>query len=112
MKQGEIDFRKEITDSAIKAAEIHANVVHDGWSERAYDFLKGYAEINPVFMAEDVRNASKGVVPSPPTERAWGAIIRKASVASMITHAGYRQVKNVRAHHANASVWKSLIVKY
>lgn len=111
MIQGEIDFGKKITEAAIQTAEVHANVVHDGWSEKAYDFLKGYAEINPVFMAEDVRNASKGLVPSPPTERAWGAIIRRASTEGIIMHGGYNQVKNVRAHHANASVWKSLIVK-
>jgi hypothetical protein len=112
MKQTEIDFAKKATDEAIQRGVDHANAVHSNWSDQAFEFLKGYAEINPIFMVEDVRNASKGVVPSPPTDKAWGGVIRKAAFNGIVFRAGYREVKNVRAHRTPASVWKSTIVKY
>jgi hypothetical protein len=56
--------------------------------------------------------ASKGVVPSPPTDKAWGGVIRKAAFSGIVFRAGYREVKNVRAHRTPASVWKSTIVKH
>ena len=93
-------------ESGISQAEHHANTVHNKWSDQAFEFLKGYIAINPLFMTEDVRYASQGVVPSPPSQRAWGAVIRRAAVAGIIVKAGMKSVKNIKAHMANASVWK------
>jgi hypothetical protein len=107
--QRELDF--SVTDKAIEAARVHADQVHEKWSDKALEFLKGYAEINPYFMIEDVRNASVGLIPEPPTKKAWGAIARSAAHKGMIRRAGYQQVKNVKAHHTPASVWQSLIIK-
>jgi hypothetical protein len=107
--QREIDFK--ITADAIQRGVDHADKVHGNWSDQAYEFLKGYAEINPVFMVEDVRNASQGIVPEPPSKKAWGGVIRKAAHNGIVFKAGYRTVKNVKAHHTPASVWKSTIVK-
>ena len=109
--QGSFDFSKQVTDAAIQRAVDHANVVHEDWSEKAFDFLKGYAEINPRFMTEDVRNASAGAVPEPPSARAWGGVVRRAVKAGIIYQRGTDRVKNVRAHGANAAVWMSTIVK-
>lgn len=109
--QASFDFRRQITDDAIQAAVDHANVTHIDWSGQAFDFLKGYAEINPRFMTEDVRNASSGLVPTPPSARAWGGVVRRAVKAGIIYQSGTDRVKNVRAHGANAAVWISAIVK-
>jgi hypothetical protein len=113
MSQVQIDFAKKITEEAIQAGVDHANAIHECWSDVAFDFFKGYAEINPRFMTEDVRMASKGLVPEPPTARAWGWIALKAAKAGIVHNKNREtdKVKNIRAHHANAAVWKSLIVK-
>ena len=111
MIQTQIDFSKKATEEGIKKALDHANAVSENWGEVAYDFLKGYIEINPMFMAEDVRFASQGVVPSPPSQRAWGGIIRKAAEAGLIRSNGQKKVKNAKAHMAFATEWLSLIVK-
>lgn len=111
MSQSQIDFAKKVTDEAIQRGVDHADAVHEKWSLQAFEFLKGYAEINPVFMVEDVRNASVGIVPIPPTSKAWGGVVRKAAIAGLVFKAGYKEVKNVKAHRTPASVWKSSIVK-
>lgn len=111
MIQTQIDFSKQVTQRGIQQAVDHANAVHKDWCDIAFDFLKGYIEINPMFMAEDVRFASQGIVPIPPTQRAWGGIIRKAASMNLIKSNGQKQVKNVKAHMAFATEWRSLIVK-
>lgn len=102
-----IRFGAQLRNSGMNQAETHANHLHHGWSHEAYSFLEGYARINPTFMAEDVRTASAGVVPPPPSKRAWGAVIVRAAKAGIITSLGTRKVKNPRAHCANATLWKS-----
>lgn len=96
----------------MQRAEDHANKVHPDWSAKAYDFLLGYAEINSEFMAEDVRLAGQGLVPEPPSKRAWGSVIRRAAVNGIIRRLGFRSVKNAKAHSAPCGVWKSLITKH
>lgn len=99
-----------LRDQGIERAERKANAMHKDWSETAYDFLKGYIKINPVFQVEDVRYASQGVVPSPKSQRAWGGIIRRAAKEGLIFRAGYKNVKNILAHRTPAAVWKSVII--
>lgn len=110
MNQTQIDFNvttaRERRDRGIRQAEASANELHDNWSDVAYDFLKGYIKINPVFQAEDVRFASQGIVPSPKSQRAWGAVILRAAREGLIWQDGFRKVKNVNAHRTPAALWK------
>lgn len=86
----------------------YANQIHPEWSEEAYALLKQFiASKTDCFMCEDVRAyADKKGLPAAPNNRAWGAIIARASrKEKIIKHAGFAQVKNPRAHKANASLW-------
>lgn len=100
-----IDYSRQARDKGIEQAEKHANQVHTDWSERAFEFLKSFIETNKKFLAEDVRFHSIGKVESPPSQRAWGSVIVRAAKEGLIRRVGYEQVKNVKAHRANASVW-------
>jgi hypothetical protein len=91
----------------IKQAVDNANSKINNWSDIAYDFLRDYCKTNNTFMAEDVRLASKTVVPEPPSARSWGAIFARAQRAKLITRIGFQSVKNPKAHCANASVWST-----
>jgi len=52
----------------IKRAEQNANDKHKNWSGLAYLFLLAYInDGHNEFMAEQVRNASRGIVPEPPS---------------------------------------------
>lgn len=104
-----LDLSRKLKNEGMQRAVDHANAVNKDWSEKAYAFLKEFIQKNTMFMTEDVRYASQGIVPSPPTQRAWGSIIRRAAVEGLIIRATIKAVKNIKAHGANASVWKSLV---
>ena len=99
----------ELRDKGISSALDHAELAHENWGDQAYAFLKKYARTHRQFMAEDVRQASEGIVPEPPSKRAWGGIIVRGKIAGIIERIGYGQVNNPKAHRANAAVWQSKI---
>ena len=57
-------------------------------------------------MTEDIRLASEKKVPIPPSNRAWGGVVVRASKAGLITRAGFSNVKNAKAHSTPATVWR------
>ena len=96
----------QLRDKGIKQALDNANDTHEKWSEKAYKFLVNYIKSNNQFMTEDVRLASEKEIPIPPSNRAWGGIVVRASKAGLISRVGFSNVKNVKAHKTPASVWR------
>ena len=101
---------QELRDKGIKKAVDHAGVK---WADEAYEFLlhkilymKLLPEYGRTFMVEDVRRAAIDVINDPPSNRAWGGVIRRAANAGLIEKVGIRQVTNPKAHCANANVWR------
>lgn len=92
-------------DNGINTAEDNANRSVRGWSDLAYAFLLGYAQKHKEFMIEDIRAASIGTVPTPPSNRAWGAIAVRASKDGFISRKGFKSVSNVKAHRTPATLW-------
>ncbi|MBQ19141.1 MAG: hypothetical protein CMD31_00140 [Flavobacteriales bacterium] len=98
-------------ERAIDNANDKASQVVQGrlmpWSDIAYNFLLNFLRENKgsAFMVENVRSKAVGIIPEPPSKRAWGGIVVKAKNNGLIRHIGYRQVKNPKAHMANASLW-------
>ena len=93
-------------NEGMQQAIDHANDKEPKWSDIAYGFLLRYMRSNVRFMTEDVRQASEGVVPEPPSQRAWGAVIIRAVKEKKIVRHSYQKVKNVKAHSTPASVWE------
>lgn len=107
MEQLTINFTgSQLAEQGMNAAMQHANDCMPDWSKQAYHFAITYCRTRSRFMAEDMRNASDGIVPEPPHTRAWGGIIRRLSNNGIIRCVGISKVKNVTAHSANASVWE------
>jgi len=102
----DIQQAKELRDTGMRRAETHADAVSLNWSDRAYAFLVEYIKSHPVFQAEDVRYAAQGIVPTPPSARAWGSVVVRAAKAGLIRQDGFKKVKNVKAHSTPAAVWK------
>ena len=90
----------------IKKAVTHANVEVHGWSDQAYNYLLDYSKKHKEFMVEDVRESSKGIIPIPPSTRAWGGVVVRASRAGIIERKGFKNVKNVKAHCTPATLWR------
>jgi hypothetical protein len=93
-------------DLGIQQSIDSANSVVKNWSDVAYGFLLGYADSHKEFMIEDMRIASNGFVPEPPSKRAWGGIAVRAAKNGIIRRKGFRNVKNVRAHCTPATLWE------
>lgn len=95
-----------LRDKGIKQSFENAEDKNDKWGKYAYSFLLEYIKSNKRFMAEDVRVASKGVVPEPPSKRAWGAIFVSAKKNKLIKSIGFGNVKNPKAHRTPATLWE------
>jgi hypothetical protein len=97
---------ENLRDQGIKKATDNANHHTNGWSQKAYDFLLAYIAVSSEeFMTEDVRIASKGIVPEPPSKRAWGGVIVRAAREGKVVQLGFKKVTNATAHCTPASVW-------
>lgn len=95
----------ELRDNGMEQASNHADSVHDKWTDIAFNFICSYIKKSGPFMVEEVRAASVGTVPEPPSARAWGSVIVRASRAGIIRHVGFNKVSNPKAHRTPASVW-------
>ena len=83
----------DLAKRGMKKAQAHADAENEGWSEDAYAFFVKYAKKHKEFMTEDVRNASKGVLPDPPDTRAWGPIAVRAVREGIIERKCFQAVK-------------------
>ena len=96
----------QLRDKGIKQAIDNADDTHERWSEKAYKFLTNWIKTQYEFMTEDVRLASEKKIPIPPSNRAWGGVVVRASKAGLITRVGFSNVKNAKAHSTPATVWR------
>jgi len=108
---GQPETGKMLRDNGMKQAVDHADEVTPRWSEEAYKFAKRYILYYEYFMTEDIREMASGIVPDPPSFRAWGAIMVRLAKEGLIRKAGFSPVKNAKAHMAFAIRWQSLIYK-
>jgi len=105
-KQLNLFSGQHLRDVGMQRAMQHANNKIDSWTCKAYKFLLSYIQTNKVFMCEDVREASKGIVESPPNNRAWGGIFAKAAKLHIIKRKGFKNVANAKAHCTPATLWE------
>jgi len=96
----------DLRDRGMQQAVEHADKTSTGWSDVAYAFLVEYLATHREFMTEDARLASHGIVPEPPSKRAWGSVIIRAAKSGLIKRIGFRNVKNAKAHSTPAAVWQ------
>ncbi|MES2488532.1 MAG: hypothetical protein V4607_01985 [Pseudomonadota bacterium] len=80
-------------DEGMQKAGDHADEEHAFWRQEAARFVSRFAETHVDFLAEDVINASRGIVPAPPDGRAWGCVFKTAAKDSVIEKIGYRPAK-------------------
>jgi hypothetical protein len=109
-EQIELDFTeaKIQRDKGIEQALTNADNSTPGWSSIAYEEFKRFLLNNPgEFMAEEFRSHCAVIdFPFPPSNRAFGGVILKASFDGLIKFVRYGRVSNPRAHACFASVWK------
>jgi hypothetical protein len=79
-----------------------------GWPELAMSYLKGFLSMRGAspFLAEEVREyaTSQGLC-DPPSKRAWGGIMSRASANKLIRSVGFGLTKNPTSHRTPATLW-------
>ncbi len=103
----DINQGRRLRDMGIEKAVLHAEQQEPQWADKAFDLLKQFlnGQHNP-FMAEDLRSYAALIdFPLPPCARAWGGVMARAAKAGLIERIGIQQVRNKKAHCANASLW-------
>lgn len=106
--QRELDFTaaRARRDIGIERAARHATRIDPEWLEKAFAFVRQYAENHDRFLTEDIRAASRGVVPVTENEKAWGAVMQRAARAGVLAPAGYAPAKT--SNCSPKVLWRSL----
>ena len=89
-------------------AELAGNSAGETWKQLAYDAFVAHAATHPEFTTEDVRRANPDL-PTPPDNRAWGAIARRAIRDEIIELLGWTRAKNRGVHGMAINRWKSTL---
>lgn len=98
----------QLRDAGIALAAESAEAKSPKWNERAYNILLQFLQTHDTFMAEDLRGYAASInFELPPSNRAWGGVIRRAAENKIIVKKGIAPVKNPKAHCANAALWCS-----
>lgn len=97
---------EQLKRQGMKIASESAEEKEPGWNEKAYKFLIEYIKTHEKFLAEDIRWASVGIVPEPPSRRAWGSIIVRAAREGYIERIGYTTTNSPKSHKTPASLWQ------
>lgn len=84
-----------------------ADIVEEGWSDRAVRKVQEYARDHAEFMAEDVRTWAheQGLAP-PPDPRAWGGVMLRCVRMGLLTKGDLRMTSVPPAHASPRRVWR------
>ncbi len=99
---------KFLRDEGIALSADAADARNPLWQHRALETLKAYLRTHRFqFMTEDFRRwaESEGNLPTPPSGRAYGAVMTAAYKNRIIQHQGYCVTTNPKAHRTPASLW-------
>lgn len=115
MNQIAMDFdqARAQRDAGIRMAADHAEEVSPGWSDRAFDMLRCFADSKRLaggetFTSEDLRTyaASLGL-PAPAHLRAWGGVFQRAAKAGIIVKAGVSTARAPHVHQSIVATWRA-----
>ena len=97
---------EQLRDDGIIRAEDHADATSPAWSERAYQLLLKYIQHGREFRNEQFVEWAEGQgLSTPPTKRAFGAIVVRAAREGVIVRLRIDTAHNPSAHRGFISVW-------
>ena len=103
---------RHLRDAGMHTAITNAEQQIMDWPDEAMRALQMYLLDHPgqEFKAENVRIYAYEVlaVPYPPSEKAWGGIMLRASREGLIEKIGVGPVKTASSHMANAGDWRAV----
>jgi len=110
--QSTFNFNAEdLKQAGMNLALQSAEEKEERWGDRCYTLLVQFLKIHRMnFMTEEFRRWCEqgNRIAEPPSKRAYGAIITRASKAGLITHQGFAATNNAKEHRTPASVWRGI----
>lgn len=102
----------ELAARGIEVSAAHAEAERDGWGDEALALFRSYAAEHPTFITSDVRLwAYENGFDTPPDERAWGKVARRARLLGIVDSAGVG-ISLVPTHHrCFATAWQSRVFR-
>lgn len=97
-----------LKERGMAQAESHANAVHPEpikWSDQAEYFLKNWARPETPFTVEQAVKASEGVIPQPPTNKAWGGVIVRLKRQGFVKALGIVKATKASSHTGYITQW-------
>lgn len=95
-------------NEGIEQAVDHADQVSPGWSDRAFEMVKRYPNVLPFFV-QDLREwAHDNGLEDPPSNRAWGGVIKRANHAGLVKFVEYKPKPHEGQHNQPAAVWQKI----
>lgn len=102
----DFDSARSARDTGMQQAAMHAEIVSEGWSHRAFSALILFAMMQQGgFTSYDFRMAVKETLDAPPTDKAFGPVFSRAAKAGIIRKTGYTQ--HPERHCSPTPVWEA-----
>ena len=91
----------------MRRAIDHADAVTESWGDRAMTILVAVAQRGQPFTSPDVRQRAADLgLPLPPSNRAWGAVFRRAACAGLIRKTGrFLPYGDATTHTTDVAEW-------
>lgn len=98
-----------LRDEGIERSRRSSEAASPEWQREAFEFLVGWLARrgSRPFQACEVRHASFGLIPKPPTQRAWGHVLLRARKAKLIELHGQGPDLDPKSHRAPANIWRA-----
>lgn len=97
----------ELRDKGMSQALSHAEFTDPMWGEKAYSVLLEYGPKLGRFTPTDIRACGLASgVPTPPDNRAWGPVLKRAQKAGKIRHDGYVPHPDPKSHRCPTRLWQ------
>ena len=109
MQQLTIDDAIQQAEAGMRQALDHAESDIPGWGELAYQRIVAYAKQHERFCGWMVVKAAAmdPAFPAPPTEKSWGAPMKRAAHAGIIERVG--TAKDPNRHGNPIPLWQSRV---
>lgn len=105
-------LNREIAEQGAVAGMVmaasHADRETEDWSKEAMSYFRLFAAMNKgkSFLTEEVRSwAEKMGFETPPDNRAWGFVARRAATEGVVRKLGYAAQKSVTCHGSPKTLW-------
>lgn len=99
----------QLKEEGIRRAKEHADDVEPRWSDQAYEAVMNWVRQQPAgttFVAFDVRERVRGVVPEPPNLRAWGSVFQRVIRSGAVKFAGHVISPDPVTHSCPVRQWR------